>query len=143
MFEYHGWATIVDSAAYDDVADDPAEATLDEVREAIEHAHMETVASLEFRHLRWYLTIMGHSNQRNPGVVSLFETVARVAPGSYGLLYTHDDEANLSWSREASADEVGEDSERWYCRVMHGGRVERHDDPFLTPLGQNDGASRQ
>ena len=60
-------------------------------------------------------------------VVELFETVARIAPGSYGILLTLDDEAGLGTPRAAQglsavgrgtagADEIGEHDNWWYCR---------------------------
>jgi hypothetical protein len=94
---------------------------------------MQTWTSLEPRNGLWFLSIGGHDNHRNPNVVKLFERVAQTAPGSYGLLYTHDDEANLWNSREPGPDEVGESADHWYSRVMKRGRVERHVDAWLSP----------
>jgi hypothetical protein len=133
MFQYHGWVTIRDSAGCEDRDEDPAQATLHAVRTAIADAQMEAAATLEARNISWFLTIMGHNNHRNAGVVELFEAVARLAPGSYGILYTHDDEANLWSFGDPYPDEVGESADRWYCRVMKRGRVERHEDAFLSP----------
>lgn len=133
MFEYHGWATIRDTAGCEDPPVDPVEETLDAIRREIVALRMERFASLARANIDWFLTISGLNNHRNPSVVALFERVARAAPGSYGILYTHDAEANLGQGQAPYADEIGESPERWYCRVMKRGRVTRHDDHHLSP----------
>jgi Immunity protein 7 len=133
MFEYHGWVTILDTTGAVDVDEDPVPGTLDAVRAAIGETGMLTWAALEPRNGLWFLTINGFHNHRNPNVVALFERIAQIAPGSYGLLYTHDDEANLWTSRPPHPDEAGESPSHWYSRVMKRGRVERHLDVRLSP----------
>jgi hypothetical protein len=92
MFEYHGWITVRETAVGDD-----DEASLrkiaDELRLRI--AQMDSPYLLD---LRWmngepFIHLGGYSNHRSsPDVVELFEHVAVVAPGSYGLLHVRDDE---------------------------------------------------
>ncbi|WP_329202891.1 MULTISPECIES: Imm7 family immunity protein [unclassified Streptomyces] len=71
MFEYHGWITLRETAGDDD-------------------------ASPYLLDLRWmngepFIHLGGHSNHRSsPDAVALFEYVATVAPGSYGLLHIRD-----------------------------------------------------
>ncbi|MEU0029652.1 Imm7 family immunity protein [Streptomyces sp. NPDC006335] len=92
MFEYHGWITVRETAACDD---DEAnlQQIVNELRLRI--AQMDSPYLLD---LRWmngspFIHLGGHSNHRSaPDIVELFEHVAVVAPGSYGLLHVRDDE---------------------------------------------------
>jgi hypothetical protein len=61
---------------------------------------------LDARNGSWVLAIHGLNNHRTPDVARLFEAVARIAPGSYGRLFTHDEEAGLGAPR--GPDEAGE-----------------------------------
>jgi hypothetical protein len=131
VFEYHGWATIQDTPGDEGLDDDPSSATLDAIRAAIVESDLRHRVSLDERNVSWFLTIHGLNNHRNPRVVELFETIARIAPGSYGILFTQDDEAGLGDHR--GPDEIGERDNWWYCRVMKRGRVERHTDAWLSP----------
>ena len=131
MFEYHGWATILDSTGDEEFDDDPSVATLDAVRRAMADARLEHRVALDVRNGSWFLAIHGLNNHRNPAVVRLFEAIARIAPGSYGMLFTHDDEAGLGAAR--GPDEAGEHDNWWYCRVMKRGHVERHTDAWMSP----------
>ncbi|MFJ8275549.1 Imm7 family immunity protein [Streptomyces sp. NPDC094154] len=92
MFEYHGWITVRETAADDE--DEPRlRQIVDELRLRI--AQMDSPYLLD---LRWmngepFIHLGGYSNHRSsPDVVELFEHVAAVAPGSYGLLHVRDDE---------------------------------------------------
>ncbi|MDA0179347.1 immunity 7 family protein [Solirubrobacter phytolaccae] len=131
MFEYHGWATILDSTGYEDLDEDPSTATLEAVRSAMADSGLEHRVALGARNGSWFFQIHGLNNHRNPNVVRLFEAVARIAPGSYGVLFTHDEEAGLGTPR--GPDDTGELDNWWYCRVMKRGRVERHADALLSP----------
>jgi hypothetical protein len=55
------------------------------------------------------------------GIVGLFERIALVAPGSYGLLYLYDDEDGDGRSNEFQA------------FVLSRGQFRRQQDPFLSP----------
>ncbi|MEW1780371.1 Imm7 family immunity protein [Streptomyces sp. NPDC086777] len=92
MFEYHGWITVRETAAdHDDEAG--LRRIVDELELRI--ARMDSPYLLD---LRWmngepFVHLGGHSHHRSsPDVVELFEHVAVVAPGSYGLLHVRDDE---------------------------------------------------
>ena len=120
MFEYHGWITVREAAA-----DDDNEASLrqivDELRLRI--AQMDSPYLLD---LRWMngepsIHLGGHSNHRSsPGVVELFEHVAVVAPGSYGLLHVRDDE------------EPDHENEVRVLRLVRG-VVTQHTEALLSP----------
>jgi hypothetical protein len=68
-----------------------------------------------------HLWLAGCHNHLDPRVVRLYRDIAAAAPGSYGILYTLDDETSGDW-------------ERW---VMRRGGVHRRADHELSPhVGQ-------
>ncbi|WP_406375877.1 immunity 7 family protein [Streptomyces sp. NBC_00647] len=120
MFEYHGWITVRETAADDD--NEPRlQQIVDELRLRI--AQMDSPYLLD---LRWmngepFIHLGGSSNHRSsPDVVELFEHVAQVAPGSYGLLHVHDDE------------EPGHENEVRVLRLVRG-LVTQHTEVLLSP----------
>ncbi|MEW2252775.1 MULTISPECIES: Imm7 family immunity protein [unclassified Streptomyces] len=120
MFEYHGWITVRESATDDD--DEPRlRQIVDELRLRI--AQMDSPYLLD---LRWmngepFIHVGGYSNHRSsPDVVELFEHVAAVAPGSYGLLHVRDDE------------EPGLENEVRVLRLVRG-MVTQHTEALLSP----------
>jgi hypothetical protein len=127
VFEFHGWATIRDRASWknDEEAlftNDPAEQTLSALRKLMQEFEgvSNHVTDLRPANGEWHLWIAGFHNHRDPQVTAFYEAVAALAPGSYGLLYVHDDEAD------------GE-RELWIPWVMKRGQVSREHDPFLSP----------
>ncbi|MFI6150721.1 Imm7 family immunity protein [Streptomyces sp. NPDC051109] len=92
MFEYHGWITLRDTAGEDE-DDVRLRQVVDQLR-----LRIAQMASPYLLDLRWmngepFIHLGGHSNHRSsPDVFALFEHVAKVAPGSYGLLHVRDDE---------------------------------------------------
>jgi hypothetical protein len=121
MFEFHGWATLRDSAGTEDLHDDPSAATIAAVRELVAQAGGHNrVADLRGANGDWHLWIAGFHNHRQPAITDLFEQVAALAPGSYGLLHIHDDE------------DPGKDND-WIVWVMRRGRVTQEPDRFLSP----------
>ncbi|MFF3277465.1 Imm7 family immunity protein [Streptomyces chrestomyceticus] len=92
MFEYHGWITVRETASDDEDSD-----CLRQIVGGL-RLRIDQMASPYLLDLRWmngepYIHLGGHPNHRSsPDVVELFEHVAAVAPGSYGLLHVLDDE---------------------------------------------------
>lgn len=76
--------------------------------------------------LRWlngepFIHLGGFSNHRSsPDVAEVFERVAEVAPGSYGLLHVRDDE------------DPGHENEVRVLRLVRG-RVTQHTETLLSP----------
>jgi hypothetical protein len=64
-----------------------------------------------------HVWLAGCHNHRTPAIEELFRPIARATPGSYGILYTFDDEASDGW-------------DRW---VMRRGNVYRAQDEDLSP----------
>ncbi|WP_189768296.1 Imm7 family immunity protein [Streptomyces tauricus] len=119
MFEYHGWITVRETVADGD--DARLRQIVDELRLHI--AQMDSPYLLE---LRWmngepFIHLGGCSNHRSsPDVAELFEHVAVVAPGSYGLLHVRDDE------------EPDHENEVRVLRLVRG-VVTQHTEALLSP----------
>ncbi|MFI0238002.1 Imm7 family immunity protein [Streptomyces sp. NPDC016845] len=120
MFEYHGWITVRESATADDDEAAPR-GIADDLR-----LHVDRLDSPYLLDLRWmngelFLHVGGHSNHRSsPDIVGLFEHVATVAPGSYGLLHIRDDE------------DPGHENEIRVLRLVRGA-VTQHTETLLSP----------
>jgi len=129
MFEFHGWATIRASAGCedDDGADHAQRAAESTVREMVAGSPLRESfnCTLDIRtangHL--HLSLAGCHNHADARVLYLFHDVARLAPGSYGLLYIHDDE-----------DPERDTANRWTSHVLARGAVTAVPDPFLSPI---------
>jgi hypothetical protein len=119
MFEFHGWATIRASAGCDDPPDEPAAAA---VRELIAQLGTRSNRFVDLTRANgaFQLALRGFHNHRDQRILRFYEDVARVAPGSYGILHVHDDE-----------DPQTHDS--WICWVMRRGAVDCHRDDYLSP----------
>ncbi|MFF9373826.1 Imm7 family immunity protein [Streptomyces griseoluteus] len=120
MFEYHGWIRVRESAA--DANDD---ARLRRIVDKFK-LHIAQMDSPYLLDLRWmngepFVHLGGYSNHRSsPDVVELFEHVAVVAPGSYGLLHVRDDE------------DPGHENEVIVLRLVRG-MVTQHTEALLSP----------
>ncbi|MGW1216180.1 Imm7 family immunity protein [Streptomyces sp. NPDC002499] len=120
MFEYHGWITLRETAV-----DDDDESRLRQVVDDL-RLRIAQMASPYLLDLRWmngepFIHLGGHSNHRSsPDVVGLFEHVAEVAPGSYGLLHVRDDE------------DLGHENEVRVFRLARGA-VTEHTEGLLSP----------
>lgn len=75
------------------------------------------VADLRYANGGWRVWLAGRRNHHGPTIVELFRAIARTGPGSYGILYTFDDEASEGW-------------DRW---IMRRGNVHKSRDEDLTP----------
>ncbi|MFD5588980.1 Imm7 family immunity protein [Streptomyces sp. NPDC127063] len=120
MFEYHGWITVRETAA-----DDDDEARLRRIVDELE-LHISQMDSPYLLDLGWmngepFIHLGGYSNHRSsPDPVELFEHVAAVAPGSYGLLHVRDDE------------DPGHENEVRVLRLVRG-VVTQHTEALLSP----------
>ncbi|MEU1605684.1 Imm7 family immunity protein [Micromonospora matsumotoense] len=92
MFEYHGWITLRSTA---DAVDDDPPLRLDEIRNLINGFTGYGLMDLRPTNGAHHVHLGGfpnHRGTRGADVVDLFTRIGRLAPGSYGLLYVHDDE---------------------------------------------------
>ena len=118
MFEWHSWATIRASASADDNSG-ASPSTLARVGAILAERREFANETWDLRSANgaFHLWLAGDHNHADPGIVELFEAVAAAAPGSYGILYTHDDDYSNHWNR-------------W---VMRRGQVCRMPDNDLSP----------
>ncbi|MFD8478324.1 Imm7 family immunity protein [Kitasatospora sp. NPDC059673] len=125
MFEYHGWVTVRERADAEDDEDFAVEqARLWRLVEGIEERARE-FAGHGLVDVRWingepFLHLGGFSNHTYPGILAFFREVGVRAPGSYGLLYVHDEE-----------DRVHADG--FVVHRMVRGQVSVHEDAHLSP----------
>lgn len=122
MFEYHGWATVQATAGDEEPAD--AQASYDRVAEMVApltsapgFASLEWVNGMLQFHLGGFVN---HRGQQGQEVLDVFHSIGKIAPGSYGVLYVHDDE------------DV-ETSNEFVVYVMRRGQVSEERDQFLSP----------
>jgi len=126
MLEYHGWLTIraSPSETEDELEDDRQVA--ERVRNLTSQLGL-VPGLLDFRFINGeaFLHFGGLTNHRSQDVDDVFQlvqTIVRTAPGSYGVLYLHDDE-----DAERPVNEF-----RVY--VAARGQLVEHADPFLSPI---------
>jgi hypothetical protein len=121
MFEYHGWITLRSTA---EALDDEPPLRFDEIQALADELAGYALVDLQPMNGEYYLHVGGNPNHRGRhggAVVDLFAKVGQLAPGSFGLLYVHDDE----------------DPEHRLCfRVFRlvRGTVTEHADHLLSPV---------
>ncbi len=124
MFEYHAWATLRDAANPDDDAiAEASAATVSAIRLLLADPSVDNdFQSTDIRYVngQWHVWLAGHRNHRNSDVLDAWRAIGIEAPGSYGLLYVHDDEAP-------------EQHNEWVAWSMARGCVTVAPDPFLSP----------
>ena len=123
MFEYHGWVTIQATASGDDDAA-LLERLVDRVHRAIRDARDFDLVDLRWSAGMPMLHLGGfdkHGGRLGPELLDLFTRVGELAPGSYGLLHTWDDQ-----------DTENDNNFRVYR--MARGQVTEREDPHLTPV---------
>lgn len=90
MYEFHGWATIQDNPAEIDAGQ--LDAIIQKIQLKItEFAWGSGLLSLNAANGSYYLHVGGFTNRKGveaDEVVSLYQLIGEIAPGSYGLLYT-------------------------------------------------------
>lgn len=92
MFEYHGWITLRPTA---EALDDEPPLRLGEIQSLVDEHAGYALMDLQPMNGTYYIHLGGNPNrsgQHGPAMVDLFAKVGQLAPGSYGLLYVHDDE---------------------------------------------------
>lgn len=104
MYSAHGWATIWPSYKNDDAVDDlldHMDALRDQIADHIQQLgldrteqQMNPFAEIRPLNNELHLWLSGNNNHAvwHEAIMDLFSYIANVAPGSYGLLYTENDE---------------------------------------------------
>jgi hypothetical protein len=124
VFEYHGWVAISETPSLD--GDD---AKLNRAVKRVRRRVDDLGGSPHLLDFRWmngipYLHLAGAPNRRGTWeaeIVDLFAQIARLAPGSYGLLYLRDE------------DDPFHGNEFRVYRMARG-QITEHIDQFLTPV---------
>jgi hypothetical protein len=130
MYEFYGWASIRESVREVD------EGNLDTIVEKIQ-AYIDQLAprhTLVSYHTRLELfqgnssvrcfTMSGQKNHKSaviPDIFEIYELIAKLAPGSYGILYIRDDEDAHYWND-------------FQVYVLMRGKLTQRQDPFFSPI---------
>ena len=118
MYEFHGWRHSGESCGGGWARHDHSKIQL----KITEFAWGSGLLSLNAANGSYYLHIGGFTNRKGAEVAeieALYQLIGEIAPGSYGLLYTRDDE-NLE----------GYDNE-FRVKVLARGQLKEQSDPFL------------
>ncbi|WP_116206176.1 Imm7 family immunity protein [Amycolatopsis circi] len=127
MYVVHGWFELEESPAEPEWGEEKLDELVEEVRARIAGTDFGTSeVTLKIFNGIYVLRVDGAPNHRGteiPEVIEFLEYVARLLPGSYGLLYERDEEAS---------DAPGQNGFR--VRVMARGELGLRLDPFLSPI---------
>jgi hypothetical protein len=123
MYEYHSWAVIRESPT--DIDCGKLSNILTNIESYIKNLKWES-GIITFHKLNGSVQLLstGFSNHKTQEVSELFELfqyIANIAPGSYGIIYTWDDE-----------DESGYNNS-FRVHVLARGNVSTKEDPYLSP----------
>lgn len=127
MVELHGWANIRESYFMfdDDTDEDHLEQIVEEIKLKILGLQWQSgLADLRVVNDHYHLSInifTNHRDGRIDDVFRLYEFIADIAPGSYGLMYVYDDE-----------DKQGRDNE-FLVYVLAKGKLTENKDQYLSP----------
>lgn len=123
MYEFHGWITIQVTASK--AEQEQLEAIIPKIQlKIMEYAWGSGLLSLNAACGCYYLHVGGFTKEKGPEadeILSLYRYIGEIAPGSYGLLYSRDDE-----------NQEGEDNE-FRVLVLARGQLKEQRDPFLSP----------
>ncbi len=124
MYEFHGWCSLRESASDCrahclQLAVKRISALVDQFDWANGFCFVQPFNGEHFVHFGGF---QNRARKEASDLRSLFELIAREAPGSYGLLYWWDDED------PTPPGEIG-----WRVRVLAKGRIVERFDPFLSP----------
>jgi len=136
MIVGNGWAVISDTDSLEDEVDRTDEIIVDI------KAHVDPTpdnVTIDFRnnngvHSMQIAFCNNHYGSIGKDIVSLFTYIAKVAPGSYGLLYLQEDEGKLlSQTFGRPLEDAMYQQNVITVLVMARGQVVRRKDPFLSP----------
>jgi hypothetical protein len=128
MYEYHGWVTIRPTPKHMD--DNEEDMLWEFVRKSIEGKiktlnWMTGLMNLQWTNGSCQINVSGLKNRRGEDskeINELYQYIARVAPGSYGLLYEWDDE-----------DQEGFEN-KFKVKVLKRGKIIEVEDKLLSPI---------
>jgi tRNA U34 2-thiouridine synthase MnmA/TrmU len=123
MFEFHGWVTIVEGWCEEQDDEALLAKNINQIRDEVKRLSEQEFGckvKIGVANGLHHLTLHGFRNHTQTWVLELFESAGRIAKGSYGVLYIHDDEDHC-YENEFQV---------W---IMLRGKVERKKDQFLSP----------
>lgn len=121
MVEVHGWITLRET--YGVVDDEDMEGILERIRNVIDESEYPSL-QIQVNNGEYFIEFSRYTNHLSgdvTGLLSIFETVGRIAEGSYGLLHMHNDEDSKHCNE-------------FVVYRLARGRVTAFQDSFLSPL---------
>ncbi len=122
MYEFHGWATIREAFNEENENEDYLDKIFGMIIGYIKllnwHSGFIDVKSVNGA---YHFCISGFRNHKDSLVDDLFELyafIARIAPGSYGILYARDDDVE----------------NKFRAFILKRGTLVEYEDPFLSPF---------
>lgn len=124
MYEYHGWATIRESASFEEDEDQYDEA-IQELQKYIEKLNWPS-GVLDLRAVNgdyqlWIAGLDNHTPKNEYDPIEVFRKTGELAPGSYGILYVRDSDDAAS-------------SNQFKVYTLIRGKIAEQEDPFLSPF---------
>jgi hypothetical protein len=127
MYEFHGWMTLRETYENRDTDEKVIESIVQEIKLHIKNINWKHgLIDIRPINVEIYLWMVGASNHKPSGIyspVDFYEYIAKVAPGSYGLLYVLDDE-----------DMANDNYNNFKVYVLARGKLTERKDPFLSPF---------
>lgn len=122
MFEFNGW-TVLRHHTHDDNTD-LQESKINALKAYLKKIDTENVTVLKSRNGLDSLLISGLHNHYQSYVIDIYHWIANHMPGSYGLLYIHDDE---------DKNEKFDNSNNFSVWKLTRGTLARVEDLYLSP----------
>ncbi len=124
MVELHGWALLRESFAIDN-EDDHIERIINCLSQEIKKLKIdEKLLRLDYCNGEAFVTATKFANHFSDDIkeiIDFFKRITRIAPGSYGLLYLHNDEDTNGFHNA------------FQVFVLSKGEFKLQQDPFLSP----------
>lgn len=124
MYQYHGWAVILESASADGESNDEHE-IVQSIKDYIEvlkkGSDIIDIKGINGQYHFWMTGLWNHEPSSKYNPISIMEYIGSKAPGSYGMLYVCNDE---------DAEHYNE----FRAYILSRGKLDEHKDPFLSPL---------
>ena len=98
MVEVHGWITLRET--YKVVDDDNVETLLEQINNEIEKIKYPQI-QIKVNNGDYYIELSVYTNHMSSDIkdlITFFDTVGKIAKGSYGLLYIYNDEDSYNYN---------------------------------------------
>lgn len=125
MYEFHGWATIHETTVDADAGN--VELIVKNIQKFISELNWCSSGLLKVYPANgvYHLSVGGYLNRKTSEaeeIIKLYQFIADQAPGSYGLLYTRNDEDIEGYNNE------------FRVFVLARGSIQQQEDAFLSPF---------